>query len=115
MPSISISLYDGTLPTDVLDIVWKTGKHTHGSLQKVQSEVWVEHDMLVIVYYVPDYAEFTVFSFTFLPIRLDTGTTCFRVGTDQYVAAVGMDGQFFEYYVRNCIAEHGGAICSAAG
>ena len=41
------------------------------------------------------------------------GRGCVRVGTDQYVAAVGMDGQFFEYDSRNCVSEHGGAICSA--
>jgi len=107
------SLYDGVLPTDVLNIVWKTGKHSHSSLKTVNSEVWVEHDMLSIVYYVPDFTEFTVFSLAFLPIKLETGSACVRVGTDQYVAAVGMDGQFFEYDSRNCVSEHGSAICSA--
>ena len=83
------SLYDGVLPTDVLNIVWKTGKHSHSSLKTVNSEVWVEHDMLSIVYYVPDFSEFTVFSLAFLPIRLETGSACVRVCKDQYVAAVG--------------------------
>jgi hypothetical protein len=32
------SLYDGVLPTDVLNIVWKTGKHSHSSLKAVNSE-----------------------------------------------------------------------------
>ncbi len=97
----------------MLNIIWKTGKHTHSSLKSINSEVWIEHDRLSIVYYVPDFSSFTVFSLTFLPIRMNPGSNCIRVGTDQYVAAVGMDGQFFEYDGRNCISEHGSAICSA--
>jgi hypothetical protein len=31
------SLYDGVLPTDVLNIVWKTGKHSHSSLEGVRA------------------------------------------------------------------------------
>ena len=76
------SLYDGTLPANVLNIIWKTGKHTHSSLKSINSEVWIEHDVLSIVYYVPDFSAFTVFSLTFLPIRMNPGSNCIRVGTD---------------------------------
>jgi hypothetical protein len=61
---------------------------------------------------VPDYAEFVLFRIAFLPVLVGHSKACVRVGSDPYLAAVSMDGQFFYYDGQDCITDMSSVVCS---
>ncbi len=83
----------------------ETTRHIH-------SEVWIQHNLTSIVYYVPDYTEYTVVHMAFLPLRMGENGACVRIRKDPYVAAVGFDGQFFDYGINECVTNTDSIFCS---
>jgi len=106
------SLYDGILPDGVLEAAWKKGNLNRDTAKHVYTEVWVQYDTVAIVYYVPDYAEFVLFRIAFLPVLVGHSKACVRVGSDPYLAAVSMDGQFFNYKGQDFITDTASVVCS---
>jgi hypothetical protein len=106
------SLYDGILPNEVFRELWRVSKISRETTRHIHSEVWIEHDLTSLVYYVPDYTEYTVVHLAFLPLRVGQNGACVRIRKDPYVAAVGFDGQFFDYGVSECVTNADSIFCS---
>jgi hypothetical protein len=106
------SLYDGILPNEILEAAWKKGSINKDTAKHVYSEVWIQHDIIAVVYYVPDYAEFSLYRLDFLPVLVGTGKTCVRIDSKPYVTAISMDGQFFDYSGDNCTTDATSVVCS---
>jgi hypothetical protein len=105
------SLFSNVLPDDVFMYMWKSGRVNIGTAKHVRSEVWVQHSEMWVVYYVPDYAEFSLFHLTFLPLKVNESSACLTIQHQPYMGAVGMDGVFFEYDGESCISESDSAYC----
>jgi hypothetical protein len=106
------SLYDGILPNEVFQEMWKVSKISRETTRHIHSEVWIQHDLTSIVYYVPDYTEYTVIHIAFLPLRVGQNGACVRIRKDPYVAAVGFDSQFFDYGINECVTDADSSFCS---
>jgi hypothetical protein len=78
----------------------------------VYSEVWIQHDVLAVIYYVPDYAEFSLYRLDFLPVLVGSGKTCVKLDSKPYLVAISMEGYFFQYKDDNCITDATAVVCS---
>ncbi len=87
-------------------------KISRETTRHIHSEVWIQHDLTSIVYYVPDYTEYTVVHIAFLPLRVGQNGACVRIRKEPYVAAVGFDGQFFDYGINECVTNADSIFCS---
>jgi hypothetical protein len=106
------SLYNGILPNEVFQELWKVSKISNETTRHIHSEVWIQHDLTYIVYYVPEYTEYTVVHMAFLPLRVGQNGACVRIRKDPYVAAVGFDDQFFDFVINECVTDADSIFCS---
>jgi hypothetical protein len=106
------SLYDGILPNEIFQEMWRVSKISKETTRHIHSEVWVQHDLTYIVYYVPDYTEYAVVHMAFLPLRMGENGACVRIRKDPYIAAIGFDGQFFDYGMNECVTSADSIFCS---
>jgi hypothetical protein len=75
-------------------ICMQKGSINRDTAKHVYSEVWIQHDTIAVVYYVPDYEEFSLYRVDFLPVLVGNGKACVRIDSKPYLAAISMDGQF---------------------
>ncbi len=106
------SLYDVILPNEILEAAWKKSSINKDTAKHVYSEVWIQHDVIAVVYYVSDYAKFSLYRLDFLPVLVGTGKTCVKVDSKPYLVAISMEGQFFDYNGDNCVTDVTSVVCS---
>jgi len=100
------------LPNEILEAAWKKGSINKDTAKHVYSEVWIQHDVLAVIYYVPDYAEFSLYRLDFIPVLVGSGKTCVKLDSKPYLVAISIDGYFFDYNGDNCITDATAVVCS---
>jgi hypothetical protein len=107
------SVYTGVLPADVSVQALRSGSRAGMLPNTYHAEVVVFHDELSVLYYIPSYVEFQIVHISFLPFTVKGSPTCFTVSDHEYVVAVNLKGQFFEYDANDCVVTMQYSVCAS--